>query len=170
MLLTRAAIAGILVAALSLVATGAVWAMKTAEDDRAVAPEPVRTPVEVVAEWDQRRAVAWAGGDTEGLQELYVPGVKVGRDDVEMLDAYLERGLRVQGLTTQLLAVDELRVDEEEMVLKVTDRVHGGTVVGPGISRSLPRDGVSVRRLTFHTHEGTWKVFRVVEESGGQAG
>ena len=170
MILTRAAASATLVAVLCLVATGAVWAMRAAEERRvtgreAQAPAQERTPVEVVHGWDERRAAAWAAGDAEALARLYVPGARVGRADAAMLEAYLARDLRVEGLDTQLLEVEEVRTDEHEMVVRVTDRVHAGTVVGPGMRRALPRDAVSVRRLTLRLHEGSWRVARVVESA-----
>lgn len=172
MVLTRAAVAGLLVATLCLLATGAVWAIRSGESERMVAPEPLRTPVEVVHDWDTQRSAAWAEGDVEALAGLYVPGAAVGRDDAAMLSVYVARGLRVQGLETQLLAVDEIRSDEDEMVLEVTDRVHAGTVTGAdvGVERALPRDAVSVRRLTFRVYEGAWRVVRVLEKSARQTG
>ena len=170
MVLTRAAVTGLLVATLCLLATGAVWAIRAGEEDRVVTPVPVRTPVEVVNDWDAQRSAAWSNADVEALDHLYAPGAAVGRKDAGMLDAYVERGLRVQGLKTQLLAVEQIRVDEEMMVLRVTDRLHAGTVVGPGVEQALPGDGVSTRRVTFRRFDGAWRVARVIEISGGQAG
>ena len=137
--------------------------MRSGEQDDVASAEAGRTPVEVVREWDTLRSEAWAQGNVEALGDLYLPGVRVGRDDAAMLKAYVTRGLRVQGMETQLLAVDEIRTAEDEMVLQVTDRVHAGTVTGAGMERPLPRDAVSTRRLTFRLYEGSWRVVRVLE-------
>lgn len=175
MVLPRAAFVGVALALLCLV-LGAVlwWTTGERATGRDPAPAAPLTPTGVVHEWDEARSAAWADGDAQALTRLYVEGSAVGERDVEMLRRYVERGLRVEGLSTQLLEVAELSRTEEEWVLEVTDRVHAGTVVGPGVRRALPRDRASRRRLTFAKVGDEWRVASVVElaaeGSGGQPG
>lgn len=181
MLLPRAALAGVVLAVCCLVLTGVVWWSDGTEAERTgvEAAEPA-TAAGVLREWDEQRARAWADGDVAALRQLYVPGAGVGRRDVAMLRRYVERELVVEGLTTQLLAVEELHGDDDTWVLEVTDRVHAGTVVGQGVRRALPRDGADRRRLTLRRDDGRWRVAGAVVlpaagtgaggDSGGQSG
>src|SRR5688500_1040554 len=75
------------------------------------------TPRDTLAAWDSRRAEAWATGDVGALRELYVAGSRTGRADIRMLSAYVDRGLHVEGLTTQVLAWEV--VDETPEALTV---------------------------------------------------
>lgn len=176
MLLPRVALAAVVSALCCLMVTAVVWWTGDRGPGDVTAPGAGPTPVEVVRAWDARRAQAWADGDADALGALYTPGAAVGRRDVAMLETYAARGLVVEGLTTQLLAVEEVHADDDTWVLEVADRVHGGTVVGEGVRRDLPRDGVDRRRLTLRRDGETWRVASVVKvagdgaDSGGQAG
>lgn len=175
MVLPRAVFVGVALALLCLL-LGAVlwWSSGERGADREQTPAAPVTPTGVLREWDEARSAAWADGDTHALGRLYVAGADAGERDVEMLRRYVNRGLRVEGLTTQLLEVSEVSRTEEEWVLEVTDRVHAGTVAGPGVRRALPRDRASRRRLTFAKVGDDWRVATVVEVadagSGSQAG
>lgn len=180
MLLPRAALVGVALALCCLLVTGVVWWSGEQRPERAAAEDPTPTAADVLRGWDAQRARAWAEGDVEALRALYVPGSGAGRRDVAMLRRYVERRLVVEGLTTQLLAVEEVHADEDTWVLEVTDRVHAGTVVGGGVRRALPRDGADRRRLTLRRDGERWRVAGVVAlppgsvggvaSSGGQAG
>lgn len=176
MLLPRVALAAVVSALCCLLLTLVVWWTGDHGPRDVTAPAAEPTAVEVVRAWDARRARAWADGDPAALRDLYTVGAAVGRRDVAMLEAYAARGLVVEGLTTQLVAVEEVHVDEDTWVVEVADRVHAGTVVGKGVRRELPRDGVDRRRLTLRRDGETWRVASVVqvagdgEGSGGQAG
>lgn len=130
------------------------------------------TPSAVLAGWDRRRAGAWARGDVDALGGLYAPGSAAGRADVAMLRDYRRRGLRVEGLTTQVLRLEVLRRAPGRLVLRVTDRLAGGTVVGAAAPVALPADRASTRQVTLVRRPGAdddgW-VVREVVEVGAQA-
>lgn len=174
MLLHRAAVVGVVVALLCLVLTGVVWWQAEPEAPAPGEEKSPLTPAQVLREWDTSRSAAWAAGDVEGLRGLYANGSAVGRRDVKMLHSYVARGLVVEGLTTQLLTVEEVDLDDDRWILEVTDRVHSGTVVGEGVRRALPQDRPSRRRLTLVRRGADWRVAQVVavqsEASGRQRG
>lgn len=123
-------------------------------------PADVATPVgvdaasEVLATWDARRSAAWAGGDVAGLQRLYADGSRTGAADVRLLRRYRDRGLRVEGLTTQVLALDVVGRTPRRLVLLVTDRVAGGAAVGGATPVPLPSDRASTRRVVLVREPG----------------
>lgn len=127
-----------------------------------VAAQPAEAPAaEVVRAWDAARGAAWAGGDLEALAALYVPGSAAGRRDVTMLRAWVGRGLVVTGMSTQLLAVRELRRTPDRWRLEVTDRLTGAVAVGGGVEQPLPSDAATTRRVELRMHDGTWLVSSV---------
>jgi hypothetical protein len=123
-------------------------------------PAEVRAAA-VLSEWDRARARAWTAGDLPGLRALYTSDSVAGRRDREMLRAYRSRGLVVQGLETQLLAVGELRREPTRWVLRVTDRIVSGTARGQGLRRALPRDGATTTTVTLRLADGRWRVASV---------
>ena len=76
----------------------------------------------VLAAWDRRRAAAWETGDVLALARLYAPGSRAGRADVRMLRAYLRRGLTVEGLRTQVLALRVPTATGRRLALQVKDQ------------------------------------------------
>lgn len=124
-------------------------------------PRPSRTTVlRVLADWDERRAEAWAAGDARALAALYGPGSPAGRSDVTMLRRWTSRGLTVSGLRMQVLDVDVRSRSAERLVVVVTDRVAAGEAVGPAGRTPLPRDAVSTREVVLE-RAGEWRVVRV---------
>lgn len=125
---------------------------------------------ELVRDWDRRRAQVWAGGEPSRVRELYVPGAAAARRERAMVAAYQRRGLRVEGLRTQVLAVEVLDREPGRWRLRVTDRLAAGTVVAADGSRSaLPRDAASVRRVTLRRYGGGWRVAEVTGQSDSPA-
>lgn len=106
-------------------------------------------PARILAQWDERRAAAWAGGDVDALRSLYVVGSRAGAVDVELLEHYLGRGLTVEGLRTQVLALDVVSRASRRLVLRVTDRVVGGHAVGGASPVVLPADRASTRTVVL---------------------
>lgn len=128
-------------------------------DDRA--PDPHRRPPAAMAllhAWDERRAAAWASGDPGELRELYATGSLAGRRDRAMLRAWSARGLRVEGLEMQLIAVRVRVWTADRVVLVVTDRLVGGVAVGAGVRRPLPHDDASTRVVALARVAGEWRV------------
>jgi hypothetical protein len=113
--------------------------------------------------WDHRRSVAWSRGDVAGLADLYTRGSRAGRHDRAMLAAYVDRGLRVAGLHTQVLAVSLRSWGPGRFTMEVTDRVVGVHAVGHGVQIPLPRDHPSTRVLTLRRVSGSWRVAEVTD-------
>ncbi|HEX6248204.1 MAG TPA: hypothetical protein VFZ64_10065 [Nocardioidaceae bacterium] len=118
----------------------------------------------VLRGWDDARARAFADGDPGALRRLYVAGSRAGRADVRVLRGYLRRGLRVEGLRMQVLALDVVEEASGRLRLRVTDRLSGGVVVGRGGSLALPLDEASTRVVELvRTRSGRWQVSSVSE-------
>ena len=112
-------------------------------------------------DWDRRRAAAWASGDAEALAALYVPGASAGGADVVMLAAWTARGLAVDDLTTQLLAVHVRAHGPTRWVLRVRDRVTGAVAAGVGRAEQLPAGATSERDVVLRLVRGAWLVASV---------
>lgn len=122
----------------------------------------------VLRDWDRARAAAWAEGDPAALRDLYARGSAAGRADVAMLRRWTARGLRVEGMGMQVLAVELRLRTGRRLVLVVTDRLVGAVAVGPDGRRTpLPRDGATRRRLEFRRTEGEWLLASAVELEPG---
>lgn len=117
--------------------------------------------VDVLRGWDLSRARAYADGDAEALRALYVAGSKAGTTDVRLLTSYAGRGLRVEGMEMQILAVDVLAHSPERWRIRVTDRLYAAVAVGHGARVVLPRDQASTRVVTMILRAGAWKVASV---------
>jgi hypothetical protein len=118
-------------------------------------------PAAVLAAWDERRSAAWAGGDAQALRGLYVDGSGAGAADVRLLRDYRRRGLRVEGMTTQVLAVRVAHRSTDRLEVVVTDRVVGARAVGSGAPVALPVGRPSTRRVVLVREGGTWLVAEV---------
>ncbi len=123
----------------------------------------------VLADWDRRRAEAWAEGDVGALRGLYVAGSATGRLDAAMLSAYTDRGLAVDGLDTQVLALEVIEESADRLRVRVTDRVVGGVVTGKDSRQSLPRDRPTSRTLTLRRVQGEWLMVRVRSQANPAA-
>lgn len=150
---------------LAVLGTAALVALRpdsTGAAPRAVTPA-LDGPRSVLADWDARRARAWASGDVDGLRDLYVAGSRSGRADARMLASYVARGLTVRGLRTQVLALDVLDASAESVEVRVTDRVSGAEAVDGETVIPLPDDRPSTRRVVLRLVEGEWLVAEVRE-------
>jgi hypothetical protein len=131
------------------------------------APQPAReadTASVVLGAWDRARARAFADGDVAALRALYVAGSRAGTSDVRLLRDYLRRGLRVEEMRMQLLEVEVLDRGPDRLRVRVTDRLAGAVVAGPGLRRRLPRDRASTRVVELR--RGAGERWRVAEVSG----
>jgi hypothetical protein len=118
-------------------------------------------PLAVLRAWDKRRAKAWAKGDTKALEQLYEAGSQAGERDVLMLSGYVDVGLRVEGMTTQVIESEVVQLSGSRIVLEVTDRIVGGVAVGATGSTTLPRGKPAQRRVTLVRTKGGWVVSAV---------
>ena len=129
---------------------------------RVDAPPRSSPAIDVLRAWDAARARAYASGDVSALRALYVDGSAAGATDERMLRAFTRRGLTVQGMRMQLLAVEVLAHSATWWRLRVTDRLHGAVAVGASGSRMpLPRDEASTRTVTLRLRRGAWHVAAV---------
>lgn len=135
------------------------------------AADASRGPSEILADWDRRRASAWAEGDVAALRGLYVDGSRTGAADAALLRHYLRRGLTVEGLRTQVLALRVVGRSSSRLVLVVTDRVVGGRAVGRGASTpiALPADRASTRRVVVVREGGRWLVAEARDQASAAA-
>jgi hypothetical protein len=139
------------------------------EAPAAVSARPAHGPAAVLAAWDERRAAAWARGDATALADLYAPGSRSGAADVRLLQAYAGRGLRVEGLTTQVLGLRVVEQSPRRLVLVVTDRVVGGSAVGGAAPVALPADRASTRRVVLVRQRATWVVAEARDQDSAAA-
>lgn len=135
----------------------------------AVVSGATSTPRDTLATWDTHRAEAWAAGDVAALRDLYVANSRTGRADARMLAAYVDRGLRVEGLTTQVLAWRVIEESSDVLVVRVTDRIVGGVVVGEGTNAPLPRDRPTTHTVTLRRAEGVWRMAVVRDQASAAA-
>ena len=162
---------------LALVGAAAIWtagrlgaptlpATAATAADRQVTPA-VDEAAELLRDWDARRAAAYASADVAALRRLYADGSVAGRRDVAVLRSYRARGLRVVGLTTQVLTVRSEHRAKGEVVLLVTDRLAGAVAVGPGRRVRLPAGVARTRRVTLVDEGRGWVVAQVRAGTGG---
>lgn len=147
---------------------GTTHAAPPASRPPAAAPvhaDPAVAALAVLRQWDQARAAAWERGDPAALRSLYVPGSRAGKADVAMLSRWRERGLRVRGMRTQVLAAAVRVRGPDRVVLVVTDRLVGAVAVPGG--EPLPRDQPTTRRLELRRVGGRWLLAGSVPLSRG---
>lgn len=145
----------LLVLAVLLVATAC-----TPADAGRVGSLPTADALALLREWDDRRARAWTDGDLAALTDLYTATSRTGRRDRAMLAAWSTRGLRVNGLRTQVLTASLRAWAPGRFTLEVTDRVVGAQAVGDRVL-PLPRDRASAWAVTMRRVAGTWRVAEV---------
>lgn len=143
-----------------LLAVGVAWSPAPPPEAQAAAPDRV-APLAVLEAWDRDRADAWRRGDPRALEQLYAAGSRAGRADRRLLTAYAGRGLRVEGLAVQRAEVRVVAREVDRLVLVVTDRVVGGTAVGPDGRVVLPQDAWSRHRLVLREGADGWQVVEV---------
>lgn len=126
-------------------------------------------PAAILAAWDELRAAAWAEGDAEALAGLYADGSRAGRADVRLLRHYRQRGLTVEGLATQVLALEVLGRSRARLELLVTDRLVGGEAVGGATPVPLPADRASTRRIVLVREGAAWVVAGARDQASAAA-
>lgn len=129
--------------------------------DPALGVVTVDPAVEVLREWDERRAQAWAEGDVAALRALYVAGSRAGAADAALLGEYAERRVSVTGLRLQLLSVEVVERSPERCVLVVTDRLAGVLARHAGRALPLPADRPSTHRIALVRAGEVWLVEEV---------
>ncbi len=123
----------------------------------------------VLRAWDHRRAAAWALADREALARLYVPASATGRRDVAMLSAYRDRGLRVTGMTRQVVRLRVASATARHLRLVVTDRLVDARIVGAGVRSAVPDSHLVTRQVWLARAKGRWRVAEVTAVAGHPA-
>jgi hypothetical protein len=123
----------------------------------------------VLRTWDRRRADAWARADPEALRRLYLPASVAGRRDAAMLAAYRDRGLRVTGMTRQVVRLRVSTVTPRHLEVVVTDRLVDARVVGARVRSALPVGHLATRRIRLTRVAGRWQVAEVTAVAGHPA-
>lgn len=165
--MSRVRLSAVAVVLLVLLGALGVGLLLTGRDGPAAASGPAASlpPVpeerQVLAAWDARRAAAYAEGDVDALAGLYVAGSRTAEADIEMLVAYVERGLVVRGMDTQVLSAAVVRGPPGTLTLRVTDRLVGAEAVGAGGRTRLPADLPSERLVRLARRDGQWLVEEV---------
>lgn len=126
-----------------------------------VSAAPVGGPLSVLHAWDERRAAAWASGDVAALRSLYTRRSVAGDRDAARLSRWLDSGLRVRRMQTQVLRAQVLDERPGRLVLAVTDRIARAVATGGGRAMPLPADGPSRWRITMRRVQGEWRVAAV---------
>lgn len=86
---------------------------------------------QVLAELDSTRSTAFATGDVDMLASIYAPGSPAGQRDEAALQALTSDGSTMQGVVLTTVEVAELEVEEERVVLGVSDTMAPHVLVGP---------------------------------------
>ncbi len=153
----------VVAAVLGLVSGAAVVALvlRSGEPRRPAAEAQAAEPfgVRVLRAWDVRRSRAYARADGAALADLYVAGSRTGAADRTVLRGYRERGLRVTGMRTQVLAARVVSESEHRITLLVTDVLVDAVAGDGGRGRwALPHDRPSTRRVVLVRDLGSWRV------------
>lgn len=110
---------------------------------------------------DASRSQAFVSGDRHRLSEVYIDE-HAARADSDVLDAYRERGLRLEGMR---LVRDSCRVtdrSQHRVTLDVVDRLGPTTVrMADGRHRDLPRDRPTRRTVVLERVGDVWRVAAV---------
>jgi len=112
---------------------------------------------------DAARAQAFVSGDAQRLREVYVDA-RAASADVEVLQSYEERGLRLDGMLLVRKSCRVLDRSERRVTLDVVDRLGPTTVwTANGHHRDLPRDHPT-RRVVVLAQTGVgWRIAAVRE-------
>lgn len=165
----RSVLLVVVLAALATALTAAPWWFDRPPPPRPTAsvtrPDRSADPLGVLRAWDGRRASAWAHGDAGALRALYTGGSRTAAADLAMLRSYAARGLRVEGMRTQVLAARVRVRTAERLVLVVTDRLVGAVARGPGTRVVLPVDAASTRTVSLRLVAGEWRVSEVRDQA-----
>jgi hypothetical protein len=133
-------------------------------DRPATVPAARIRALEVLREWDARRAEALARADASALRELYVPGSGLARQDLALLAAYERRGVRLTGVVHQVTSVEVRLVTSRSLQLTVVERLAAARAgLGGEVERDLAGSRFARRTLRFERVRGSWRLSSVRE-------
>jgi hypothetical protein len=117
--------------------------------------------LQVLRDWDARRAAAFARADVVALGRLYVRGSGLARQDLAVLRDYARRDVRVTELVPQVASARVLTASEDVVELAVVERV-GVTRVAVGAQeRVLAPSRFARHVLRFERVRGSWRLSSV---------
>ena len=128
------------------------------------------SPVDILRSWESDRSRAWAAGDADALRALYLPGSALGAQDVRLMRRYAARGLRVTGITMQVLAARVLVRRPDQVRIEVVERFAGGIVTHAGAQRRLPVGQASRRLVELRRRGGAWVLASVGAAESAERG
>ncbi len=105
---------------------------------------------------DAERAQAFVHADVDRLAAVYASDGLRERD-VEVLEDYAERSLRLEGMA-QLRSSCRVVEDDDRVVLDVVDRLGPTRAVNAGGAVPLPTDEPTRRRVTLEETASGWRV------------
>jgi hypothetical protein len=111
----------------------------------------------VLREWDTRRSTAFASGDESALRQLYPPGSRLAREDVDLLRAYERRGARLTEVTHQLREVTVMQSGPGRFRVRVVEGLRS-TVSVEGEERALPTPAYRRSTLGFERGPTGWRL------------
>lgn len=166
----RAVVIGLLVAAGLLVGSAGARLLVHASSParQPVAPTTFApttfapAPPEAVAIWSgwaAQRAAAYAAGSPEALARLYADGAGAG--DVAVLRRYADRGLRVVGLTEQVLSVRVRQRSDDGVTLVLVSRLAAAVARGEHGEVALPTGRTRRRVVALRRDDGQWRVISI---------
>lgn len=108
---------------------------------------------------DHARAAAFAAGNSQALDQVYVASSRLAEADAATMDSFESRGGRVKGA---LLHISHCRVIEESdtsMRLEVVDALGPAYVRwADGSTSALPRDEATRRWVTLRLTSDGWRI------------
>jgi hypothetical protein len=128
---------------------------------------------EVLAELDGRRAVALTALDPDLIADYAEPGSPAWSADAALVADLRERGLRPQGLTSRVLAVERSERRGEQVQVQIVDQRSAYTLLDAGgsVVESVPEAGLTrwwVTLVQRNTDPPGWRVVDVTTAMGGQ--
>lgn len=111
---------------------------------------------DALAALDVVRALAWNSGDAGLLAQAYAPGA--GRRDAQRLEAWRQRGIRIEGARTIRASCRERGATEVDVVERLGPTV---AVLPDGSRTTLPADAWDRRTVELGRRGGWWRIVRV---------
>jgi len=122
----------------------------------------------VLARLDATRERAWRSGSVVLLAQVYAAGSPELELDQANLRAYLDRGLRVEGVSLTVGRLTVVERHRHRVRLCIVDELGPlQATTSDGRARALPRDRPT-RHLIDLRRDGDWRIARVVTVAPGQ--
>jgi hypothetical protein len=114
--------------------------------------------LQVLRDWDRRRAAAFVARDPVALSALYKAGSGLARQDLATLRGYQRRDVRVVDLGSQVASAQVLIASHDVLELRVVERLGVVRVAVDGVRRSLAPSRFERRVLRFERVGSGWRL------------